>query len=867
MPHGLVVRVTSARTATISRSGPLLAGKLPRYSSRFRLAAARRSAWRGVPSSRPTGVTGPHRYAHTQALDSLEIPNRPDPPPTTILRPRTLLPPSKEQQVAIDTLLHSNNNLIVDACAGSGKTTTILHLAKAAPETLFLVLVYNRRLMIETEERVKALGLSNLTILNYHSLGARYYTPECATDQGLKRVCEDDMPVLDGMELPDFSVLIMDEQQDMTPILKRFVDKVVRDKGFGQETSKDHHLRVVVLGDKRQEVYGFNNADSRFLTMAARPEVFGYINNHSWVSADQTTSNRVTQQNIDFINQQMLKQPLGKAMRAVRNKDEHGVAFSRPRYVICDPYEDLLDEVLRLLALENVLPTDVIVLAPSVRGSSPAVYLANALALREVPVFRSDSDVSDIAPEVAQGKVLICTYHQAKGIERRASIVLGFDQNYHTWYDKVVEPPTVTSNPQYVAATRALEHLVLIHEYRSPPLPFVDLETVEQSCDLVVVRPLQIEEPKPKREIPAFSVTALCRNLSETLITACLERLQVHLLATPAFGVQPSPLTEIEDRHGLLESVSNVTGTAVPAIYQWRQRRKLAILAGPLKLLEPPKRRPRRPNPLRNLPQAFYEKLESISDAHDAQLLGADDILFLSNIEMAAKDKDITKLLAIPLHEYKWLTEAHCRDIQYTLNNLPGPAKVSGPGVQFEAIKYRKFLSITHGGGPTNPEKKRGVIVTGAMDICRPRGTSKIVWEIKNSDSLQPEHILQVALYMLLLGESTSGFLVSSRTGQVVEVIAKTPESLMDILQLLVDAKSGGEQTRLLNTFSDEEFLEECRRDFAGLVGKCALPAWFAMRPSGSKYKRQDKPRRRKISRTAIQFREEDGLLMQEAGT
>ncbi|KAJ4418264.1 hypothetical protein N0V82_005655 [Gnomoniopsis sp. IMI 355080] len=755
------------------------------------------------------------------------------------VRSQTLPPPSAEQQVAIDTLLYSDSNLIVDACAGSGKTTTILHLAKAAPEISFLVLVYNRRLMIETEERVQTLKLSNLTVLNYHALGVRYYTPECASDQGLKRVCEDDMPVMNGMELPDFSILVMDEQQDMTPILKRFVDKIIRDKGFGQALSINQKLRVVVLGDKRQEVYGFNNADSRFLTMAARPEVFGYINHHGWVSADQTMSNRITKQNVDFINQQMLKKPLGSAMRAVRNMDAHGVAFPRPRYVICDPYEDLLDEVLRLLTLKGVLPTEIIILAPSVRGSSPAVYLANTLALRGVPVFRSDSDVSDIAPEVARGKVLICTYHQAKGIERRASIVLGFDQSYHTWYNKVVEPPLVTSNPQYVAATRALEHLVLVHDHRRPPLPFVDIETVEQSCDLAVLRPLEIEEPKPRRGLPAFSVTALCRNLSESLITACLERLQVRLLAAPAFGVQPDPPTEIEDRSGLLENVSNVTGTAVPAIFQWRQRKQLAILAGPLKLLEPPKRPPRRPNPLRNLPQAFYQKLESIADAHDDRLLSTEDILFLSTLEMAAKDKDITKLLAIPLDGYTWLTEKHCKDIQYTLNSLPEQAKISGRGIHFESIKYRKFPTITHGGGPTNPEKKEGMILSGAMDICRPCGVNKTVWEVKNSQSLQPEHLLQVALYMLLLGDSASGFLVSSRTGQVVEVVASTPASLLEILQLLVDAKSGGDQTRLLNTYSDEEFVAECRRDFAGLVRKCALPAWFAMRPSGYKFQKQ----------------------------
>lgn len=655
------------------------------------------------------------------------------------------------------------------------------------------------------------------------------------------------------MELPEFSILVMDEQQDMTPILKRFVDKIVRDRNIGLKRKRQkaavRDLRVVVLGDRRQEVYGFNNADSRFLTMASRPEIFGYINDHPWTSADQSTSNRVTQQNVDFINQQMLKRPLGEAMRAVKTHDKHGVAFPKPRYVVCDPTEDLIGEVLRLLGMRDLTPTDIIVLAPSVRGSSPAIYLANELALKGIPVFRSDSDVSDIAPEVARGKVLICTYHQAKGIERKASIVLGFDQHYHTWYNKLPTPPTATSNPQYVAATRALEHLVLVHDHTSAPLPFVDLDTVGDSCDLVITRPLQIEEPEVRRGIPGFSMTALCRNVSETLITACLQRLEVHMVAAPAYGVQPPIPKEIEDRAGLLEGVSAITGTAVPAIFQWRQRRQLAFLPGLFRYLEPPKRQTIRTHPLRRLPKEYYERLEAIEEAYNEQTLTTEDILYLSIFAMAEKDKDITKILAIPLDAYTWVSEAHCRDIHYTLNNLPAAAKIPGRGIFFESMRHRKFPNITHGGGPVNPEKKSGVIVAGVMDVCRPGKSNRTVWEIKYTESLQPEHVLQVAIYMLLLGESASGFLVSARTGQTVQVAPRSAGSLLEVLQLLVDAKSGGEQNRLLNTYSDEEFLDQCRRNFEDLVDDCALPPWFAMKPVGSKFQAADRPKRRRTKK------------------
>lgn len=779
------------------------------------------------------------RRSHTRASALQDVPDEADSAATKL---RTLLPPSEEQQLVIDTLLSSKNNLIIDACAGSGKTTTILHLASSAPHDEFLVLVYNRRLMVETEERVQALGLRNITVLNYHTLGVRYYTSECATDQGLKRVVEDDMPVVNGMALPDFSVLVLDEQQDMTPILKRFVDKVIRDKAYASRTKQltgvRHHLRMVVLGDRRQELYGFNNADSRFLTMAARPEVFGYINREAWTSADLTTSRRLTQQNVDFINQQMLKMPPGLAMRAVKEQDEHGNPYPRPRYVICDPYKDIVDEVLRLLDSANSSPADLIVLAPSVRGSSAAIFLANALALRDIPVFRSDSDNSDVAPEVARGKVLICTYHQAKGIERRAAIVLGFDQDYHTWYNKVSEPPTATSNPQYVAATRAVEYLVLIHNYKRSALPFVSLESIEASCDLVMVRPLDIEESKPRSSLPIFSVTALCRNLSETLITACLQHLAVHSLLTPAYGIQPSPLTEIENKHGLVEGVSNITGTAITAIYQWQSRKRLAILSSLVKFLKPLRRKTARPNPLRELPKQFYERLQMIKNAHDDGIITSDDILFLSNLKMASIDKDITKLLAMPLESYGWLSDEHCKDICYTLNQIPLAAALRGPGISFETMKIRKYYDINGGGSSTSSKLNKGFIVAGELDMCRSRGETRTVWEVKYTMSLQPEHVLQVALYMLLLKEPVSGFLVSVRTGQTVQVVPRTPESLEAVLQLLVHAKSDGAWSRLLNSYSDEEFLEECGRDFENLVDRCALPPWFAMKPSGSKYRR-----------------------------
>lgn len=764
--------------------------------------------------------------------------------PTLPVRSGGFPPPSPEQQVAINTLLATKNNIIIDAVAGSGKTTTILHLAQAAPDKRFLVLVYNRRLMDETQGRADAAGLTNMTVLNYHALGARYYTSECSTDQGLKRVVEEDMSVIPGKHLPDFSVLVLDEQQDLTPIMKRFVDKVIKDKGYADRKQgllrQGSQLRMVVLGDRRQEIYYFNNADSRFLTMAKRKEVFGYVNDFDWIEADQTYSNRITQQNVDFINEQLLD--LGRGMRAARTKRADGTYYPRPRYVIGDPVEASLKEINRLLDECKLKYEDILVLAPSTRGFSPAIGLANQLALSNIPVMRADSDMTEVPSDAASGRVLLCTYHQAKGIERPACVIICFDQSYHEIHDKKKDMPTVVSNAQYVAATRAKEHLILIHDKSRPPLPFVDLDTIDRTCEVIGPREgvpetgsvvdSKTTDPKPR----VFSVTQLTRNLSETMITECLQHLRLELVVAKAKYVQPPPPTSVLDKHNLPEGISHITGNAVPAIFQWLKGRKLSIL-GDLRTLKADSTASGPKSWLRRLPAAYYDKLNRIKKKFESAPsdISVSDILFVAHVANSKISKDITKLLGIPLERYTWVSDKYSKHIVRKLGFLPNPAHIPHPSlyaVHFEKTTMRDFAKKplkAIGGGPTQPLQAHGMSLVGTMDIVHYEEIQDTVWEIKHMDTLQPEHLLQVALYMVLsLKAESRGFLVSARTGQTVQVFPKDGHSLKSILRILVSAKSGGPQSRLLNSYTDEEFITEAGIDFQNIVGRCALPKWFS---------------------------------------
>ena len=127
---------------------------------------------------------------------------------------------------------------------------------------------------------------------------------------------------------------------------------------------------------------------------------------------------------------------------------------------------------------------DFLILAPSMKigfqKEPPLRKFENELVENNIPVYYNVNDdeksVSD--SELSRGKILFCSFHQSKGLERRIVVVFNFSANYFDYYlkDKYVNRlkcPSIL----YVAVTRAVEHLWLIaDETNDSPLPFLNLE-------------------------------------------------------------------------------------------------------------------------------------------------------------------------------------------------------------------------------------------------------------------------------------------------------------------------------------------------------------------------------------------------------
>lgn len=237
---------------------------------------------------------------------------------------------------------------------------------------------------------------------------------------------------------------------------------------------------------------------------------------------------RMTSQIIRFINRQLLRGSKPQIEAVKDNPDD-----PLPRYVVCDAFGDEpLRELKRLLHDEGLPPEEILIMAPSLRSArNPIRNLANLIALEmpDVRIHIPTDDDDRISEKISAGKIIFASYHQAKGIEREAAILFNFSSSYYDFYDR--HPATLVNvgNVQYVAATRAKQHLVLIHHYEDDYLPFINRKTLSKHCYRPPGRNSRVKPHRTEKEIeqikmPKFrwKVTDLTRNIPETVVSACM---------------------------------------------------------------------------------------------------------------------------------------------------------------------------------------------------------------------------------------------------------------------------------------------------------------------------------------------------------
>lgn len=172
----------------------------------------------------------------------------------------SILPLPSEEQIAIIDKLAGGENAIVNAVAGAGKTTTSLLIAQyfKSRKKKILLLTYNSKLKQEARKRAKSLELDNvMECHSYHSFCNCYYA-RCFNEDMLKEiVCKDTCPY---KQLRLYDIIIVDEAQDMTPLMYAAVRKILRDI-----KATPCSPQFVITGDWRQCIFKVKDLIKKYI--------------------------------------------------------------------------------------------------------------------------------------------------------------------------------------------------------------------------------------------------------------------------------------------------------------------------------------------------------------------------------------------------------------------------------------------------------------------------------------------------------------------------------------------------------------------------------------------------------------------------
>ena len=709
---------------------------------------------------------------------------------------------SVEQQI-ITSHVSNGFNVCTKATAGSGKSTSIIYLADTLKNKRILQITYNSMLRKEFKEKIENLKISNIDVHTYHSLGVKFFSSKAHTDSGLRQILHNNLILIEPV--PKYDIVVIDECQDMSPLYFQFVQYFLN-----KTRSK---IQIVILGDNLQGIYEFKGSDVRFLTMAEelwknKP----FLKTNIFYHCTLKMSYRITNQMAKFINISMLNCDNenrvlyacrdGAPVQYIRNS-----TFNTERIVV---------NIIQRILDEGDLPSDIFILASSVKGVSSNVRkIENALSQRGIPCYIPNIDTEKLDERVVEGKIVFSTFHTVKGRQRKYVFVVGFDESYMTYNARNI-PGDVCPNPLFVACTRATHTLFLLegnNHSTDKPLKFLKLSHHDmKKKDFVDFKgnaqtifydePLSLSENK----IPSYKIspTELIKFIPEYIIDVLTPLIAALFTET---SLEPDRADDdipgiMKFSSGMYEDVSDLNGIAIPCLYfdyivnGTEQANTLYRLIQEIVL---------------TMKDNEHQFLKNIFKELDPVCKTPDDYLYMSNVYIAMKEKLYFRLKQIKQEEYNWLSNEVIEKCKKILDkNILFGIKNIGSIAQEQTIIDNTMLTeqvaidevLRPYMGKNIPEAK--YTFTARVDMI----TENVIWELKCTGQVSIEHFLQVVIYAWLWysihRDSEKVFkILNVKTGETFQLKASIKQ-LTEIVILLIEGKYG--KPRVL---SDSEF-QQC---------------------------------------------------------
>lgn len=623
------------------------------------------------------------------------------------------------EQKDIINSIKNNYNVIVDAVAGCGKTTTSLAIAQECKDKNILLLTYNAGLKTETRQRIIKNDINNLEVHSYHSFCVKYFNYPCYDDLRmqllLQLLAENNNKVKKSNF--NFDLIILDEQQDMKPLFFDLIQYIIKPKN-----------QLCLFGDTNQNIYSYQGSDSDYLIKANEK-----INSeYEWKIHNIFTTFRVNKPVANFVNKILLNE---NRLNAIKEGPP-------VQYLISNPYKpkDIINKIKNYL-VQGYTPNDIFILAPSIKSKKiPVRLLENLLVLNGLPCCVTINDEGNkIDEEVMHNKILFTTFHQSKGLERKIVFVYSMDEGYYRYAKDA--PVDKCPNPIYVACTRSLEHLIIIHNKQNLHLPFLNKEELNNHC--ILEGEITYKETSPDNEVNKppineniqynISVTDYIKNLSIKEIINALKYIKYKTIQEKYKNII-IPMKTLTNSN-MYEDIAAINGIAIPSYYEFITNKSSKLLDSINS----------------NIDDLSIDIKNKLDEVLRKEYLNINDFLFFAIIYDMRLNGYYYKLLQIK--EYNWLDEKLLKNILNVIHKALGN--------KIYRREFEEKISIV-----INNKKIFGII--DCVD-----DESKTIWEFKAVTYISEIHLLQLALYAFICKDIYKDYsykILNILTGEIIEL-------------------------------------------------------------------------------------------------
>ena len=356
---------------------------------------------------------------------------------TRTSRKQVVYPELSDEQMYFVKKAVEGNNILVDACIGSGKTTSIQYLCNQLPETKrILYLTYNKLLKLDAKNKIKN---KNATVTNYHGF-AYSILRRCGITPGyadsVQLFIKGDYPI------PRYDVLIIDEYQD---IEQEFAELLL----YVQE--KNPEIQIIAVGDMAQKIYDKT-------TLNVQEFIQKFLGEHI---------------EIEFTNCFRLSDDLAGLLGRVWKKKITGV---NPNCKVGFMTKEEATDFLK-----NQEPKDILCLGAH-RGDMTNIL--NSLEadcperFNKKTVFAKIRETEGGTTEPNSKTAIFTTYDSSKGMERPICMV--FDWTYKYWITRIRMPDVsyqILRNVFCVAASRGKQQIIFVSDSENDLLTEEELST------------------------------------------------------------------------------------------------------------------------------------------------------------------------------------------------------------------------------------------------------------------------------------------------------------------------------------------------------------------------------------------------------